>query len=367
MESFHQRERRRIQISGKSSFVVALPKKWVSGMDLQHGDEVTITRPSTNSLLITFDIRPLRKLNDQYDRAVVEYQDNEDSQDTILRKIEACYVSGYTIIEVICTSSTSHRLDNLKEKARRNLIGTEIVGYSSSGFTIQVLLGSPELRLNDDLKRVYSVCASMFKEAIRSVKRQDKNAANLTISQSSDVYSLNLYVMRKLNMFIKGGISGDPHHEQWDLLSFIVVIKALQNLSNESIRIARTVLGLQTPFGADFIMGLSMLSDLASRLIDESFVAVLKIDHSGAAEIAKEVATFNEKEEEFQSLIWKDKEVLAESRRAAVSLIDSLRAATRYALDICSVVLDFNIEKFSMQARSVETRGNNMLPNSSTF
>ena len=45
-----------MQISGKSSCMVALPKKWVKEMGLRQGSEIVITRPSLSSLLVTADV-----------------------------------------------------------------------------------------------------------------------------------------------------------------------------------------------------------------------------------------------------------------------------------------------------------------------
>jgi phosphate uptake regulator len=47
-----EKERRKVQISGKSSCIVALPKKWVREMSLGQGSEVTITKLSASTLLV---------------------------------------------------------------------------------------------------------------------------------------------------------------------------------------------------------------------------------------------------------------------------------------------------------------------------
>jgi phosphate uptake regulator len=41
-------EMRKIQFTGKSSYIVSLPKEWVMDMGLKQGDQVTIVRKFGN-------------------------------------------------------------------------------------------------------------------------------------------------------------------------------------------------------------------------------------------------------------------------------------------------------------------------------
>ena len=49
-------EVRKIQFTGKSTFVLSLPKKWVNELNLKAGDPVTIIREPNNTLSIISDI-----------------------------------------------------------------------------------------------------------------------------------------------------------------------------------------------------------------------------------------------------------------------------------------------------------------------
>ena len=46
------KEVRKIQFTGRSSYIVSLPKKWIEEMDLKAGDTVTVIRQVNNALLI---------------------------------------------------------------------------------------------------------------------------------------------------------------------------------------------------------------------------------------------------------------------------------------------------------------------------
>ncbi|MFL6337773.1 MAG: AbrB/MazE/SpoVT family DNA-binding domain-containing protein, partial [Nitrososphaeraceae archaeon] len=45
-------EVRKIQFTGRSTYILSLPKKWMEEMHLKPGDPVNLTREANNSLLI---------------------------------------------------------------------------------------------------------------------------------------------------------------------------------------------------------------------------------------------------------------------------------------------------------------------------
>lgn len=49
----NREETRRIQFTGKSSYIVSLPKQWVNELGLKQGDQITISREGRSSLKIT--------------------------------------------------------------------------------------------------------------------------------------------------------------------------------------------------------------------------------------------------------------------------------------------------------------------------
>ena len=52
----------KIQFTGRSTYILSLPKKWIEEMKLKAGDHVSISRNSNNSLCITPDKE--KRLND---------------------------------------------------------------------------------------------------------------------------------------------------------------------------------------------------------------------------------------------------------------------------------------------------------------
>ena len=83
-------ESRKIQFSGKSSYMLSLPKTWVKQMKLQRGDHVTVSIQTDASLLIVAgDISVFPGKGE----AVIEAMPN-DSEGSLITKVISLYLVG---------------------------------------------------------------------------------------------------------------------------------------------------------------------------------------------------------------------------------------------------------------------------------
>ncbi|MEM4298239.1 MAG: phosphate uptake regulator PhoU, partial [Nitrososphaerota archaeon] len=192
---------RRIQFSGKSSYMIALPKSWVREMGLRQGDELFITKQSDGSLLIS----PRRTLSIDGKGAVsIELPQREDAN-PIVRRLVSLYVVGYNIIHVRAKSGklTSAQREIVKEATKRHLIGTEVVADSTEEITLQVLLSYPQLSIENALRRMFSITISMHKDAIEALKKLDKDSAEGVIKTDDEVDRFSLYIIRQLKLAVQ--------------------------------------------------------------------------------------------------------------------------------------------------------------------
>ena len=74
-------EVRKIQYTGRSTYILSLPKKWISELQLKPGDSVTIARQINNSLSITPTL-----LNGIHTTEVIAYV-KDKGKNTIKRKV----------------------------------------------------------------------------------------------------------------------------------------------------------------------------------------------------------------------------------------------------------------------------------------
>ena len=156
-----QGETRKIQFTGKSSYIVSLPKQWIKELGLKQGDQIRMIRKGSSTLELyppKFESRVQKK-----EDATIEIAE-EEQPDSIVRKLISLYFLGFKIINL---KSKSGRLNPSQRKAAEEsieeIIDTEIISDSSNGMTIQVMVNLLELSVDGAFKRMIHLAKSMSK------------------------------------------------------------------------------------------------------------------------------------------------------------------------------------------------------------
>lgn len=189
-------EIRKIQFTGRSTYILSLPKRWLSEMRLKAGDPVTIVREANNYLSI---IPSAVRSPSPIDEANSTVLSNESSN-TIKRKVVSMYLAGYNIINLKAKTGRilPSQRDAVRDVVRRNLVGTEIIADASEIITIQVLLSLPELSINTAVRRMFLIAAAIHRDAMLSLAELNHELAEAVIKSDDEVDRFSLYILRNL-------------------------------------------------------------------------------------------------------------------------------------------------------------------------
>jgi phosphate uptake regulator len=335
-----EKERRKVQISGKSSCMVALPKKWVREMGLEQGSEVTITKLNASSLLV--NAQP--EAGQGGGREASFEVGPEDSPQTIFRKIVSLYIIGYSriIIEGPRGYFSPSKKEAIKDMVRRHLIGTEGVAESRDRMTVHILLGYSELSVESALKKMLLIIDSLRKDAVQALETNDATLAEATVERQDEVGRFELYVIRQLNLSLNQGVLPDLKLESRDTLAYILVARTLERIAFHVSNLTRAVTGLDKPLSKGMVQRLSSMNEKACNLVDEALLALFKRDSEGADAIFEKVKAFEEEETQVvRSLNGSD----GQTYYVTHVLMDSQRRIAEYAKDIAEAVLDMTVER----------------------
>ena len=96
VELLNEKEVRKLQLVGGSTYVLSLPKKWIDELNLKTGDPVSIVKNVNRSLSIlptgTSQSPKMTK-----SKTIISQKEPVES---IQRKIIAMYLAGYQMIEI---------------------------------------------------------------------------------------------------------------------------------------------------------------------------------------------------------------------------------------------------------------------------
>ena len=346
-------EIRKIQFTGKSTYVLSLPKKWVSELNLKPRDPVTIIREPDNSLSIISDIT--RSSKDELDEATIQVLKDE-SANSLKRKIVSMYLAGYNIINLKSKLGriSSHQREAARDVVRRNLIGTEIIADSSDIITIQVLLTFPELSVNTAVRRMFLLAASMHRDALISLNELNSELANAVIESDDEVDRFSLYILRNLVIATRNErmLNDIGLKKTSDCLSYRHAVKSIERIADHASKFAEKTLSIKEKIPKDILDGIKKMTDMSLLDLNDSVEAFLRRDYLMADKIVDRKENVQTLENIIMSLLDSTDHGLFNEYKIFIKLIlEDLRRTSEHASDIAEEVLNqtiaeiINIEK----------------------
>lgn len=337
-------EMRKIQFTGKSSYIVSLPKEWVMDMGLKQGDQVTIVRQGTSTLQIIPSKRHTKAV--ETEDATFEINPDDESS-VIVRKLISLYFLGFKTINVKPKSGRlkpSQRFA-VKDAVKRVLMGTEITADSTDGITIQVLINLFELSIDGAFKRMLLIAKSMQNDALLALEEANFDLANEVINSDDEVDRFSFYIIRQLKIAIQNEhmLKDMGFENARSCLGYRVIVKNIERVGDHAVGIAKDLLEFKKPVRKSVMDGIREMSNFSLSVLDEACLSLFKKDFN-QAEIAiqksAEITKYEKKVFESIKSLRDDEEVYRVRR-----MVENIRRISEYASDIAEVVMNMTIEK----------------------
>jgi phosphate uptake regulator len=336
---------RRVQVTGRGSYIVSLPKPWVEEAGLRKGGRVEFSKQENWGLTLT----PFgnTKYDDERAHCTVSLAPNVEP-DALTRMIISLYVVGYSTIEIKSKSGNlaASTRDTIREVARGKLVGTELVTESAQSATLQVLLNYPQLLVPDALRRMLSILGAMIQDSVQALTKVDKESANQVMKIDDEIDRFSLYVIRQLKWAVKHPtlLSRIGLSSPVECLGYRIITKSVERSADHAARVATSVLLLQQPPSAAYIKDATALSQLSFKMMETALRASFAGDYRLAESVLIEGNKVPDLEAKLVEKLLKEK-VPAGDLSALRLLSESLRRIGEYATDIAEVVLNTTVQK----------------------
>jgi phosphate uptake regulator len=338
-----QEESRKIQFTGKSSYIISLPKKWVEEIGLKPRDNVTVVRQG-NSLLQIFPSK--KRVLKTPKEAVIEVS-HEDEPSKPIRKLIALYLLGFNGISIKAKDGRlrTEQRDAVKEAVRKVLMGTEITADSTDGMTIQVLINIVELSVDGAFKRMLLIAKSMLKDTMLALQESNLDLAKGVMKSDDEVDRFSFYIIRQLKIAIQNEhlLPEMGLVTPRDCLGYRLVVKSIERVADHAANIAEDFVEMGESIDRGVLSKIMEMSNFAIEVLDDACLALFKRDYD-AAEAAIEKA---KRIDEVESAVFKHSRGL---RRASELyrikfITENLRRVAEYAGDIAEIVLNMTVEQ----------------------
>jgi len=340
--SLKEGETRKLQVTGGSTYVLSLPKRWVTQNGLEKGSSLLV-RQEENGLLTI--LPPEMGKTEKTEEALIKVSP-EDNSEALTRKTVATYLLGYNIIHIRAKDQKeilSTQRNAIKTFARNMLVGTEIVTDTSTDLTLQVLLSYPELSVPSALRRMSIITASMHKDAITALKNLDYQLAKDVRATDYDVNRFHLYIIRQLKMAIQNPriITEIGLKTPIDCLGYRLITKMVERTADHATNIAKNVLLLKKQLDDEFLNAIQEMNQVAISSFETSIESLFRRDFDLAESV---IARANK-------IVSLEKKALLSSKETDIDeasnirlVIESVRRIAEYSMDIAEIVLNMTVE-----------------------
>jgi phosphate uptake regulator len=335
-------ETRKLQITGGSTYVISLPKRWVTQNGLEKGSSLVVRQEETGFLsILPPDIGKTEKTEEAHIKV-----SPEDSSEALIRKTVAVYLQGYNIIHIRAKTQeeilSTHR-NAIKTFARNMLVGTEIVIDTSKDLKLQVLLSYPELSVPSALRRMTIITASMHKDAITALKNIDYQLASDVRATDYEVNRFHLYIIRQLKMAIQNPriITEIGLQTQKDCLGYRLITKMVERTADHATNIAKNVLLLKKSLDEQFLLTIKEMNKVAISSFETAIEALFRRDFELAESV---IAQANKIVALEKKALLSSKETNIEEATNIRLVIESVRRIAEYSMDIAEIVLNMTVE-----------------------
>jgi phosphate uptake regulator len=347
-------EVRKIQFTGRSTYILSLPKKWLTEMHLKAGDPVVIIREANNSLSILPEPRRGRTSasggsSDEVTGIVLQ---NEDSA-SLKRKVVSIYLAGYSVIHLkskVGRINPAQR-DAIREVIRRNLVGTEIIADASDIITIQILISIPELSVNTAVRRMFLIAASMHRDALSSLAELNYEIAQGVIKSDDEVDRFSLYILRNLVIASQNEriLREIGLRKPSDCLSYRVTVKSIERIADHAYGIADSCLKIKEKIPIEIFRKIEKMSEISLTALNDAVEAFLRRDYTLADRTVDRAKSLRSLENDIILLL--DKEEEKKTIRNPLSninirlILEDIRRTAEHSSDIAEAAMNQTIDE----------------------
>jgi AbrB family looped-hinge helix DNA binding protein len=333
-------ERRRVQRTGSSSFIITLPKEWVDSVKLKSGDYVIVEKYGDKLVITPPRAEPLTL------RAHITVYPGVDPQQ-VLRMLLAAYLAGYNLINVIFDKNIPNLakfISEVKGIARAKLAGIEVVEESFNTVVFKVLIDIRELPLISAIRRLHLIVNNMMNDCLALLKNGDINYAHAIIQRDDEADRFHHIIVRELSLAL---LDVRSQHELGitniaEVLSYRIIARNLERIADHIVNIAKRVLS------AGGIRNYELVYEFLERdekLFNRAMEALYYLSRRAAEDVISESRRIvQDVEDALQGKVMPS-QIDVKEKVAITLILDGLKRVARYSNGIAEASLNIKASK----------------------
>ena len=328
-------ETRKVYVSGGSTFVISLPKKWVTKTNLKAGDSLVVTEQGSSLLFET-------SVNEKESQVKEIKISQVPSSEALARIIIANYLVGYDTLKI-----KLDRKDNLQyREAVRNildyLIGIEIVEDTDDSIILEIMVDYKRMMTMQLLQRMFAINRSMLLDLGKALGNCDIGLAKDVIVREREVDRLYFLVVRQLKSAVehqqiaeKLGIK-----YQRDCLGYRIIVKVLERIADHIENIAKSYIKLCETQKELKLEEFIKLNKSTIAIFEKSVDSLFSRNITSAEKIFQELKEVKKTHSDISNRLLQPENI--QSAILQKTMLDSLGRIASYSGDIAEIAINMS-------------------------
>ena len=332
---------RRVQFTGRSTYIISLPKDWARSIGITRGSKVFVEIMPDNSLRV----RPEPRVSEVKLTKVLDLGAGLDVN-TAMREIVAAYIAGFETFKVIFNSRTLEAAKKLRSLMDSKLANTILVDEGDYSFTYRVVGPPKPLTMKDAVSWLSRLVINTFSDLLKGLKDGDLEALRVVRERDDLVDKAFLMVTRYLTKVLIGEVTVDKAgiSSHAEAVHYYHAFKTLERIADHLAGIALEASKLME-VGGKLEVGLIKLLEELSLALRALVEALVKLDVEVARSIALQVEVLKTK---LGELAINFESVNRDTRYT--SIMTSIGRLLGYSLDLAEIVFDIKTIKVLTEA-----------------
>ena len=329
---------RRIQKTGGSTYIVSLPKTWVTHRGLKAGDVLMFSPRSDGSLAVYAEEGPQRDAT----RRRVDIS-NQMEANHLFRILVAEYIAGAPLLEVHTPDRMNPRTRDVVRGFAQRMIGPEILEETADSVVLQDVVGANPLPIPSVVRRMHQMVRAMHTDAMAALRAQDASIARDVVERDWEVDRLHWFIQKQVTTALRDVRTlASIGLTMPECTTYLQASKILERIADHAVRIAQTVdmIGRERPPEGL----LSQLEQMGQSAAQGLATALDSLDNRDLAKANVVIDAAEKVGRQRESLL---REIANKRGRLAVSLayvLESLERSAFYASDLAEIAINHTIE-----------------------
>ena len=326
-------ETRKVYVSGGSTFVISLPKKWVKKTNLRPGDSLVVSEQGGSLLIETSVIEKKSSTKEIKISQLI-------SSEALERIIIAFYLVGYDTIKIKLDRKDHLPYRKSIRKIIDYLIGVEVVEDTDDAMTLEVMVDYRRMMTKQILQRIYSINRSMLLDLGKGIKTEDIGLTKDVIVREREIDRLYFLVVRQLKSAVeyqqiaeKLGIEN-----QRDWLGYRIAVKVLERIADHTENIAKSYIQLLEIQKHTQLDDFIKLNNSIVAIFEKSVDALFTRDPEIAEKIFQELKDIKKTHSDISNRLLAPKDI--QSAILQKTMLDSLGRIASYSGDLAEIAIN---------------------------